>query len=126
MMQAVETLEKLGYTLTCHADGSIGIRGRPSLEADAALSVLRADKAGAAACLRLRDTFRTDRKGFRIAFDFFEAHFPPTMTDEYWYKVNEDLGKACEVCGSDGFTVDLLCVAWRELERLALGESNEQ
>ena len=45
-MQAVETLEKLGYTLTCHADGSIGIRGRPSPEADAALSVLRGGQGG--------------------------------------------------------------------------------
>ena len=63
MMQAVETLEKLGYTLTCHADGSIGIRGRPSPEADAALSVLRADKTGAAACLhdlRIRVARRTE------------------------------------------------------------------
>ena len=65
MMQAVETLEKLGYTLTCHADGSIGIRGRPSPEADAALSVLRADKAGAAACLRLRVRWIYGRSALR-------------------------------------------------------------
>ena len=125
-MQAVETLEKLGYTLALREDESIRICGRPSPEADAALSILRADRKQAAACLRLRETFKTDRKGFRVAFDFFEAHFPPRMTDEYWYKVDEDLGKACEVCGSDEFTVVLLCAAWQELERLAKEEAREQ
>lgn len=126
MMQALETLEKLGYTLALKDDGNISIRGRPSQEADRALAVLRADKKQAAACLRLREAFRAGRKGFRIVFDFFEAHFPPTMTDEYWYKVDEDLGKVCEACGSDEFTLDLLCAAWQELERLAKEEAREQ
>lgn len=46
MMQALETLEKLGYTLALKDDGNISIRGRPSQEADRALAVLRADKTG--------------------------------------------------------------------------------
>ena len=41
MTRALETLEKLGYTLTLRADGNIHIRGKPSPEADAALAILR-------------------------------------------------------------------------------------
>ena len=92
MTRALETLEKLGYTLTLRADGNIHIRGKPSPEADAALAILRTDKARAAACLRLQEAFKAGRKGFRIAFDFFQAHFPPSMAAEYWNGVNEDLG----------------------------------
>lgn len=124
MMQALETLEKLGYTLALRADGGIHIRGKPSPEADAALAILRMDKARAAACLRLREAFKAGRKGFRIAFDFFQAHFPPSMAAEYWNGVNEDLGKVCG--GADELTVDLLCAAWLELERLALEGTREQ
>ena len=120
MTHAIETLEKLGYTLAVLEDGNISVRGRPSSQAEAALSVLRADKARAALCLRQMEDFRRAKRAFRVAFDFFQAHFPPTMDETYWVKTAEDLGAACAALDSDPLGVDLLAAAWLRLESLAL------
>lgn len=76
MMQALETLEKLGYTLALKDDGNISIRGRPSQEADRALAVLRADKKQAAACLRLPGGFQGGQEGLSHRVRLLRGAFP--------------------------------------------------
>lgn len=122
MTHAIETLEKLGYTLAVLEDGNISVRGRPSSQAEAALSVLRADKAKAALCLRQMEDFKRVKHAFRVAFDFFQAHFPPTMEDAYWLRTAEDLGTACAALDSDPLGVDLLVAACIRLEEIAAKE----
>lgn len=62
--------------------------------------------------------YLTDHKrAFRVAFDYLNAHFPPSMDDEYWTHAAEDIGEASKSTDNDPLTMELLVGVYNYLEK---------
>ena len=56
------------------------------------------------------------RKAFMVAFDYLNAHFPPTVEDGYWAKAAEDIGNASNEA-RDPLAWELLLGVYNYLEQ---------
>lgn len=57
------------------------------------------------------------KKAFRTAFDFLNAHFPPTWDSVWWKKVAEDMCSASDENANEQLTEELLMAVFNYLEK---------
>ena len=57
------------------------------------------------------------RRAFRVAFDYLNAHFPPTLDGEYWNRAAIDVGEACFAEGNDPLVTELLAGVYSYLSK---------
>ena len=67
---------------------------------------------------RSMEQYATDHKrAFRVAFDYLNAHFPPSLDDEYWTHAATDIGEVSKNAGNDPPTMELLVGVYTYLEK---------
>ena len=57
------------------------------------------------------------KRAFRVAFDYLNAHFPPTADDEYWDKAVKDLGECVRAEKDEPLASELLIAIFSYLEK---------